>query len=83
MTLHPARIIFPTKMTGAEIRTAREARGWTQLELAQAIGVAFETVSRWEKGRMRLRRTSEVAVRAVLEAGKELSKRPRKAGVKS
>ncbi len=67
MTLCRERRTFATKMTGAQIRAAREARGWTQLQLAQAIGVAFETVCRWEQGRLGLRRTSEVAVRSVLE----------------
>ncbi len=70
-------------MTGAQIRTAREARGWTQLQLAEAIGVAFETVCRWEQGKLGLRRTSEVALRAVLTSDKELFKGPRKSRPKS
>jgi transcriptional regulator with XRE-family HTH domain len=84
LTLHRLGRIFPTEMTGPEIRAAREARGWTQLELAQAIGVAFETVCRWEQGKLGLRRTSEVALRAVLrDDGKAGSKRSRKTAAKS
>ncbi|MFI2036145.1 helix-turn-helix domain-containing protein [Streptomyces bottropensis] len=35
----------------AEIRAAREARGWDQGELARLLGVGQQTVSRWERGR--------------------------------
>lgn len=34
----------------AEIRSAREARGWDQAELARLLGVGQQTVSRWERG---------------------------------
>jgi transcriptional regulator with XRE-family HTH domain len=34
----------------AEIRTAREARGWDQAELARRLGMGQQTVSRWERG---------------------------------
>ena len=32
------------------IGEAREARGWTQAQLAQAIGTTQQTVQRWESG---------------------------------
>lgn len=32
------------------LRIARHLKGWTQSELAAAIGTSFETVSRWERG---------------------------------
>lgn len=35
---------------GDRIRAAREAKGWTQAELAQKVGVARETVGNWETG---------------------------------
>lgn len=34
------------------IRTHRAARGWTQVELAERMGVTNVTISRWEKGRV-------------------------------
>ncbi len=34
-----------------EIRTLREARGWTQKELAQRLGVSRQTVIALERGR--------------------------------
>lgn len=32
------------------IGEAREARGWTQAQLAQALGTTQQTVQRWESG---------------------------------
>ena len=37
-------------MDGAQIRAAREARGWTQEQLATAVGVGHRTVGNWERG---------------------------------
>ena len=37
-------------MTGPEIRVARHALGWSQRRLAEALGVAPNTVARWERG---------------------------------
>lgn len=37
-------------MNGDEIRRAREAHGWTQQQLAQALGVGQRTVGNWERG---------------------------------
>ncbi|MBB1261521.1 helix-turn-helix domain-containing protein [Streptomyces alkaliterrae] len=38
------------EIPASEIRSAREARGWGQGELARALGVGQQTVSRWERG---------------------------------
>jgi transcriptional regulator with XRE-family HTH domain len=35
---------------GQKIRRAREAKNWTQPELAEKVGVSKQTVSRWETG---------------------------------
>lgn len=35
-------------LTGKQIRAARKARGWTQTELAEKVGVSVEAVSKWE-----------------------------------
>ena len=37
-------------MTGEQIREWRTRRGWTQDRLAAELGVAHDTVSRWENG---------------------------------
>ena len=36
---------------GARIRTAREEQGWTQDQLAEAVGVSRSAVAQWETGR--------------------------------
>lgn len=38
-------------MTGTELRTARQRLGWSQSRLAEALGVHWTTVWRWEHGR--------------------------------
>ena len=40
-----------TYVTGAVIRQLREARGMTQAELAEKLGVSSKTVSKWETAR--------------------------------
>ena len=37
------------RLAGA-VRAARAARGWTQAEAASQLGVARETLARWETG---------------------------------
>jgi transcriptional regulator with XRE-family HTH domain len=39
-------------MNGVKIRALREKLGWTQVALAEAIGVTSNTVARWERGEM-------------------------------
>jgi len=41
---------FMGDIPAAEIRAAREARGWDQAELARRLGLGQQTVSRWERG---------------------------------
>lgn len=38
-------------MTGPELRTERHRLGWSQSLLAEALGVHWTTVWRWEAGR--------------------------------
>jgi len=52
---------------GEQIRAAREAKGMDQGQLAEAVGAARETVSRWETGARTISRRSLIAVRAVLD----------------
>ncbi len=39
-------------MTGVDIRALRGKLGWTQMALAEAVGVTSNTVARWERGEM-------------------------------
>jgi transcriptional regulator with XRE-family HTH domain len=43
-----ARVMHPLKLTGDELRALRKAGGWSAKDLANALGVRPETVSRWE-----------------------------------
>jgi transcriptional regulator with XRE-family HTH domain len=41
-------------MTGSELRTRRQALGWTQQALAERLGVPRNTIARWERGELRI-----------------------------
>jgi transcriptional regulator with XRE-family HTH domain len=64
-----------TKLVGPTVRSLRVARGLTQQDLAEAVAVAPETVSRIERGRLnvsvdllgRLAATLEVGVESLLK----------------
>ena len=55
-------------MTSGEIRALREKLGWTQVALAEAIGVTSNTVARWERGEMAI---SEPAARLLQKIAAE------------
>lgn len=55
-------------MTGLEIRALREKLGWTQMALAEAVGVTSNTVARWERGEMAI---SEPAARLLQKIAAE------------
>lgn len=55
-------------MDGGNIRALREALGLTQEQLAQAIGVSFTTVSRWERAHVK---PSPLAMKKLTEMRKE------------
>lgn len=38
------------RVVGARIARKRQARGWTQVQLADRLGVAASTVANWERG---------------------------------
>lgn len=42
--------MFDQQRIGASIMKARKARGYTQMTLADALGVSFQAVSNWERG---------------------------------
>jgi len=45
-------------MTGREVRALRKKLGLTQLRLAELVGVAENSVARWERGEMRVRESA-------------------------
>ena len=56
---------------GARIRTAREEQGWTQDQLAEAVGVSRSAVAQWETGRAGQVTTNLTRVAAALGVGVE------------
>lgn len=56
---------------GARIRTAREDHGWTQDQLAAAVGVSRSAVAQWETGRAGQVTANLTRVAAVLGVGVE------------
>jgi DNA-binding transcriptional regulator YiaG len=56
-------------VSGKTLWRLREAAGLTQGELAKKLGVALNTVSRWELGRMKIAKRSEKLIELVLKEG--------------
>ena len=42
------------RLIGRNIRVCRAARGWTQTELADRIGVTYQQVQKYERGSCRI-----------------------------
>jgi transcriptional regulator with XRE-family HTH domain len=56
---------------GARIRTTREDQGWTQDQLAEAVGVSRSAVAQWETGRAGQVTGNLTRVAAALGVGAE------------
>ena len=65
-------------VTGAELKFARKVLGLRQTELADHLGVAPETVSRWETGAEVFKRPVQLAVCALLEEVQRTGALPRR-----
>ncbi len=61
MTSRPLAATF-----AEELRAARRARGWTQAELAEQVGIAIEVCGRLERGRTLPRADTLVRLAAAL-----------------
>lgn len=53
-------------MNGKQLRKQRKARGLTQVQLAKYIGVAPNTVARWERGELPIREPIEKLIQLML-----------------
>src|SRR5580698_5732142 len=60
----------PAEM-GIRIRDVRRERGWTQDQLASAVGVSRSAVAQWETGRAGQVTTNLTRIAEVLEVGVE------------
>jgi len=52
-------------MTGTEIRALRIARGWTQQDLGNELGIHQNTVARLERGELPITRRMAQTIRLV------------------
>ncbi len=57
-------------MKGKELRTIRKRLGWTQVELARAVGVAPNTVARWERDEMPMGEPASRLIKSIYAAEK-------------
>jgi transcriptional regulator with XRE-family HTH domain len=60
-------------MKAEELRKIRERLGWTQAELAEAVGVAPNSVARWERGEMAIRESAARLIQSIA-AGRQSKK---------
>jgi putative zinc finger/helix-turn-helix YgiT family protein len=56
----------PGRLEPSEVRFLRNASGHTQEEFGQLLGVAAETISRWENGKQALGQQSELTLRMAV-----------------
>ena len=63
----------PGRLHGTEVRFIRNAMGWSQEQLGRRLGVAVETISRWENSKKPLGYQSELALRFLVLAGSEVA----------
>ena len=50
---HSPAVVEPPPDAGHLVRAFRQQIGFTEEELAHALGISFSTVSRWETGHMK------------------------------
>jgi DNA-binding transcriptional regulator YiaG len=65
-------------VSGEELRFARKVLGLRQSEMAEQLGVAVETVSRWETGADAFKRPIQLAVCDLLASVQETGHLPQK-----
>jgi DNA-binding XRE family transcriptional regulator len=67
--LNAALIVFEeAALTGETLRFARKALGMTQSELAERLGTAAESISRWERGERAMEAWVPLSVTGLIRA---------------
>jgi transcriptional regulator with XRE-family HTH domain len=54
-------------LIGQRVRTLREARGWSQRELARRVGLTSKTISNYERGERGVKEPPLSTVQALAE----------------
>lgn len=55
-------------MTPAQLKSLRAALGWSQQRLADEMGVARNTVNRWEMGKRNIPKMAERLLQMIVNA---------------
>lgn len=63
-----------TVMTGEEVRRIRKRLGLTQAEFAETVGVATNSVARWERGELGIRESAARLMRLLEKSKPKLRK---------
>jgi transcriptional regulator with XRE-family HTH domain len=66
-------------MAGATLRRLRRRLGWTQVDLAVALGVTSNSVARWERDEVTIRPPIARLVRHVVATQAPVARRRRRA----
>ena len=61
-------------MNGKELRTIRRRLKVTQVEFAELVGVTSNTVARWERGEMTMRKRAARLIQNLSTAAKKRGK---------
>ena len=64
-------------MVGKELRAIRAQLRLTQVELAELVGVASNTVARWERDEMAMRERKARLIQGIYATGKKRGKEKR------
>ena len=64
-------------MVGKELRAIRARLRLTQVELAELLGVASNTIARWERGEMAMRERRARLIQGLYAAKRKRAKRAR------
>ena len=58
-------------MSGKELRAIRDKLGWTQVQLAEVLGITPNTVARWERDEVGIREPMARLIQTVYSAEKK------------
>lgn len=58
-------------MNGKELRAIRDKHGWTQVQLAEKLGVTPNTVARWERDEVGIREPMARLIQSVYSVEKK------------
>ena len=67
-------MLYSRVMDGTELRALREKVGMTQEQLAKELGVAANTVARWERGERTIPPHLPLALKTIEQSYKESKK---------